>query len=192
MIKKAKTTVNKLKVAIIAMFSFCFLFICIGYATLSETLTINVNMSANAQDDVFIVEVLDSSENFSLNSYGGATFIGTITQGDINETLTLPLATANTNGDYYYYKDLTLYVKIGDDFVVIDSFSNDYGISVSNDLLQNIMFGRGAINENGPQHSDVVKLNIKGSTAANITIAVKLNYEKIADFDNDVVVVNLH
>ena len=197
MIQKAKTTVNKLKVAIIAMFSFCFLFICIGYAELTDTATIEGNVTATVQDNVFIVDVLGATSNFNLSGFGGTTFVTTFTQGDeVNELLSVPLATASDNGDFYYYTGVTIMIphKYDSGHDVLDpiTFANDYNITVSTNSLTNIMFGRGLGSKNNPQHSDEVNVSITGTPNSNVNVAIRLNYEKIENFDEDVVFVNFN
>ncbi|MBQ9121708.1 MAG: BspA family leucine-rich repeat surface protein [Clostridia bacterium] len=92
---------NRKMITFGAVLSLLFCFLCIGYAQLSDTLSVEGNVGATAQEDVFIYEVsLKSGNSAEEIRMSGTTLTCTLTPG---ETATYYVSFINRNPTYDYY-----------------------------------------------------------------------------------------
>lgn len=101
---------KKLKIIFGIMFSFVFCFLLIGYASLTDTLTLSGSVDGDAQDEVFIVDIIDPTTNVTSTSYYANRLLQNITL-DAGETASYYVQIYNSNDgecifdNYYFTKD---------------------------------------------------------------------------------------
>lgn len=100
----------KFVIAILLSFSYCF--VCIGYANLSDTLTVLSDANITVQKNVYITEAnVDNVSGVTVNSYLATTLNSTVTLGASGDsTVTFDIHLYN-NSPYVYVFDGTNYME---------------------------------------------------------------------------------
>ncbi len=101
-----------LKILIAAVLSFSYLFVCVGYANLTDKLTIESEANITVQKGVYISEVnLDNAVGVTVNAYLATTLNSTVTLGaSANSTVTFDVQLYN-NSPYVYVFEKTEYME---------------------------------------------------------------------------------
>ena len=104
-------------VAFVICFSFLFCFLCVGYAALTDTLTINGMSTVSAQDGVFISDVT-ADNNATVNKYLSTTL--NISLNFANTNTSTATITVYNNSSYEYVFNGVVYDNTIEDNAYID------------------------------------------------------------------------
>ena len=86
-------------------FSFLFCFMCVGYAAVNDTLTVDGEINYSPPEGVYIRTAERASGNATVQNYIGATLFSTVDLGsDRNGTATVKVVLKNNSDFTYYFK----------------------------------------------------------------------------------------
>ena len=120
-------------VSFILALSFSFLFMCVGYAAITDELTISGSVENAVQGNVFITDIVkscaDNQGEMFINGYIDTTVNTTVTLSSVDSEVTYTISLHNNNSQtgFYYLEN-----------VYIDDFYTNNNISFNDNYSSNI------------------------------------------------------
>ena len=168
---------RRMKIICAIMFSFSLCFIGFGYAALTDVIELVTNVSGEAQNEVFITNVLDPTSNAAIDG-----FYSTMLDHNINlaagetATYTVQLYNNSKNGYTYIYDGHTCYdLPEGVTISVVEKTKNNTElVPLTTNVISSL------IEDDEYDYFEVIYTNTS-DVVATITNPIKFNYTKFTD-----------
>ncbi len=143
-----------IKIPLCLAFSFIFAFLCVGYAQLSDTLTVIGSVNLVSQDGIFITGVsVPEDADATVNAYVSTILTSTVDLGtDGDSSVTLSVTFFNNSDSTYMYNDVTY---------SSDAYSNE-------DVVFDVSYKQNYIVPNGTLTMDLT-FSFKDGVASSLT-----------------------
>ena len=161
------------RIILILILSFSSFFMCIGYASITDELTISGTVENAVQNNVFITDIVQVSDEdqgiLNVNGYIDTTLNSSLTLSSVNSEVTYRLTLHNNNSstDFYYWEN-----------VYIDDFYSNENISFRLSVNQ-----FDTISKNGDKTIDITFYYSGDKTVENPELTlngvIKLNFKEV-------------